>query len=307
MAATTLPPIPFRRSELADLGLTPAGLRRLVDRGELHRLVRGVYVRADVELTMLVRAHAVALAIDPEHVACDRTAAWIHGIDTFTVDDLEGSPPIETCSLPGKHPTERAQAEGHSRDLEPADIMTVDGLRLTTPLRTAIDLACVLRRREAYAALNAFARQHQLTAQQMLAEVGRRYRRRRGVVQARALIPLVEPRVESQRESWTLLEIIEAGLPVPEPQVWIEIGGVPTYRLDLAYRRKKVAIEYDGEDWHDRTDDQRRYDESRRAWLRDHGWTVIVLRRGDFTGTAVDRWTGRISAALEPTYSNKRW
>jgi len=27
----------------------------------------------------------------------------------------------------------------------------------------------------------------------------------------------VEPRVESARESWTLLEIIDAGLPVPEP------------------------------------------------------------------------------------------
>jgi len=89
--------------------------------------------------------------------------------------------------------------------------------------------------------------------------------------------------------------------------VWIEIGGVPTYRLDFAYRRKKVAIEYDGEDWHDRTEEQRRDDETRRAWLRDHGWTVIVLRRGDFTGTAVDRWTARISTALQPTYSNKRW
>ena len=74
-----------------------------------------------------------------------------------------------------------------------------------------------------------------------------RYRRRRGVIQLRQLVQLVDPRVESERESWVLLAIHDAGLPLPEPQYWIEIDGVPTYRLDFAYPRLRVCVEYDGD------------------------------------------------------------
>lgn len=307
MTTPVLPDVPFRLVDLPSLGLSRKQLRQLVDQGVVLRLLRGTYLRADIELTMVIRAAAVTLAVDDHHVVCDRTAAWIHGVEVLTAEELEVVPPVETCTLPGRSATTRGDVDGHVRDLEVGDIMTIRGLRVTTPVRTALDLGCLLRRREAYAALNDFARRHGITSDQLLREVTRRYAGRRGVVQLRSLIPLVEPRVESPRESWTLLEIIDAGLPLPEPQVWIEVNSVRTYRLDFAYRRNRVAIEYDGEDWHDRTDDQRHHDEARRRWLRDHGWAVIVLKRGDFTGTAVDRWIDAVRRALSPTYSNKRW
>lgn len=307
MTTAALPAAPFTRARLAELGLRPTLLRSLIDRGEVIRLLRGVYVPAGLEVTHLLRVQAVSLVVDPGHVACDRTAAWIHGIDSFTSEESVVLPPIEICSLRGTHQTERADADGHTRDLEPADIMSIGGLRVTTPTRTALDLACLLRRREAYAVLNEFARHHAITKEQLGSELRRRYRGRRGVVQARALIPLVDPRLESQRESWTLLEILEAGLPAPEPQFWIEIDGVRTYRLDFAYPAFRIAIEYDGQDWHDRTDEQRDNDRARRRWLRDNGWTVIVLTQGCFTGIALDRWIDELRLALQPTYSNRRW
>ena len=40
----------------------------------------------------------------------------------------------------------------------------VGGLRVTTPLRTALDLGCLLRRREAKASLDAFCRLHGIIA-----------------------------------------------------------------------------------------------------------------------------------------------
>jgi hypothetical protein len=140
-----------------------------------------------------------------------------------------------------------------------------------------------------------------------LASAAIRYFRRRGVVQLRQLIPLADPRAESARESWTRLAIIDAGLPCPELQFWIEIDGVPTYHLDLAYPRHRIAVEYDGEEFHRRTPEQRRHDDKRRTWLEESGWTVIVVKRGDFTGAALDRWLGDLRAALRPTYSNRRW
>lgn len=305
-SAIALPDRPFRRQELLDLGLTRRDFYRLVHDGVIRAVVREAFVRADLEDTVRLRAAAVALVVSEGHVAVDRTAAAIHGIDTFTHVELEDLPPVETCVLRGRFPTQRQDVRGRTRDLCAEDIMTIDGLAVTTPLRTALDLGCNLRRREAMAALNGFARLHGVSADELRAHVAR-FGRRRGVIQLRELVQLVEPRIESPRESWTWLEIHDAGLPMPEPQVWIEIGGVPTYRLDFAYVRRRICIEYDGFDFHELTDDQRRHDAQRRAWLRENGWTVIVIRNGDFSGAQRDRWLGELRIALSSTYDNRRW
>jgi len=43
--------------------------------------------------------------------------------------------------------------------------------------------------------------------------------------------------------------LIDAGLPEPEAEVWVTIGG-RRYRIDLAYRRPKIAIECLGKTGH---------------------------------------------------------
>ena len=300
-----LPNGPFTYADLDTLGLTRKKLRLLVEQKAVTRLLRGVYVRADLDLTVDLRARTVAAVIAPQHVIRDRTAAWIHGIDTFTYAEHDVPPPIEVCALRDRQPCAREGVEGRTRDLAERDVMLVEGVWVTTPLRTALDLGCLLRRREAMAALDAFARLHGLGKAQMASEA-HRYRRRRGVIQMRELIDLVDPRAESARESWTRLAIHDAGIIAPESQVWIEIDGVPTYRLDLAYRRARVVVEYDGWDAHERTPEQKEHDRARRKWLRDNGWTIIIVRRGDFTGAALDRWLAELRAALRPTYSTVR-
>lgn len=301
-----LPDRPFTRAELDELGMSPAALRRAIGTGLVRRLMQGVFVSAATPDTFELRAQAVALVVAQGHVACDRTAAWIHGVDVLTYAEHDVLPPVETCALRWHAPTRRDGVLGRTRDLRPDDVMRVAGLCVTTPLRTALDLGCNLRRREALAALDAFMRLHGLTREQLLAEAIR-YFRRRGVVQLRQLIPLADPRAESPRESWTRLAIIDAGLPAPESQFWIEIDGVPTYRLDLAYPRLRIVIEYDGKEFHDRTPEQREHDETRRAWLARNGWTVIVVGRGEFSGAALDRWLDELRRALRSTYSPLRW
>jgi hypothetical protein len=239
-------------------------------------------------------------------VVTDRTAAWLHGIDAHVHAEHDVMPVIETCALRGREPTTISGVDGRTRDLLPADVMVIHGVLVTTPMRTALDLGCCLRRREAYAVLNAFARRFGLTATDYERALVR-YRRRRGVVQLRELVSLVDPRIESERESWVLLAINDAGLPLPEPQYWIEIDCVPTYRLDFAYARLRVCVEYDGFDAHERTKEQKEADRSRRKWLRENGWTVIVVRRGDFGRAALDSWLGELRQALVPSYSNRRW
>lgn len=303
-AASALPARPFTASELSELSIKRYDLRVAVERGEILRPFRGVFIPSDVEDTAETRAAAVSRVVSPHHVVSDRTAAWIHGINTYSLSEQTQIPAVETCARRGYAPTRLEGVDGRSRDLLDRDIMTINGVKITTPLRTALDLVCNLKRREAMAALNEFAKEHGITRAALNQELPR-FKGRRGVVQLRELVPLLNRHVESQRESWTLLAISDAGLPLPETQVWVDVEGIPTYRLDFAYRLAKVAVEYDGEDHDD--PDQRIYDEERRGWLVDHGWIVIIVRRGDFTGDRLDAWLREIKDALTPTYSSRRF
>lgn len=306
MEINDFPSEPFRIRDSEALGLTRPQVRLATEDGLLVRVACGVYRRSDVSDTIHARALVVACAVSAHHVAVDRTAAWLHGVEMLTLDEQVLPPPIESCALRGRRPSRRPELDGRTRDLAPHDVMVVDGVRVTTPLRTALDLGCHLRQREAFAAMCLLARRHAFTARDLVRELPR-FRGRRGVVQLRALAPIVDPRVESHREAWTLLEIVSACLPTPEPQWWVEVDGIPTYRLDFAYPLTRVCVEYDGFDHHLATPEQRDRDRTRRRWLRENGWTVIVIRRGDFADGASARWTRELRDALAPSYTNRRW
>lgn len=296
MQRTPLPTDPFTTRDAARRGWSRCELSRAVTGGLIRRVFTGVYVQADVADSTLLRARAAALVMSPHSVLCDRTAAWIHGVSVFRYAELETLPRLESYVLRGHDPTDRHDCHGGSRDLLPEDWQVIEGVRVTTPLRTAVDLACRLSRREAMAALDALARDCGVTVGEMNRLLWR-YRRRRGVIQARELVPLTDPRAESSGESWTRLAIHDEGLPPPQPQCWVARDGVPTFRLDLAYPRAKVLVEYDGEEFHTEPAARER-DEQRREWLRRQGWYVIVVTKESFTAEALVCWTRELREVL---------
>ena len=93
------------------------------------------------------------------------------------------------------------------------------------------------------------------------------------------------------------MDVIDGGLPAPEPQWWVEDAGRRIYRLDLAWPKHRVAVEYDGREFHE-GDEREAYDEQRRGWLRRRGWTIIVVTKDDFTADRVDEWINELSTAL---------
>jgi hypothetical protein len=304
MQISELPVIPFSASAAAALGLSRTRLRRLYDDGVVRRVFHGVYLRSDVRLTTHVKLAAASLVVNRDAVACDRTAAWIWDVDVYRFRELDVVPPVEICVLRGRTRTRRDQTYGGVRDLAARDWVEIDSVKVTTPLRTALDLGCGLNRRDALAAMDALARGHGLSSADLAQQLPR-YRRRRGVVQCRGLVPLVRPEAESLRETWTRLALLDFGLPAPELQWWVEADGVPTYRLDLAYPRARIAIEYDGRDHHTSRDDRAR-DEARRTWLGAHGWTVIVVRASDFGPDADDGWLYAVRDALAAAHRRPR-
>jgi hypothetical protein len=305
MLQTEIPPGPFTVAMAMSTGVPRYRLDEWVANGLVRRVLQGVYQRVDVPDTTLTRARAAFLVIKPFTVLCDRTAAWIHGVDTFDFRELEILPRLESWVLRDRARIRRGGCVGGRRDLSAADIMHVDGVCVTTPLRTALDLGSRLNRRDALAALDGFMRVHGLTIADFRAELPR-FRRRRGVVQLRSLIPLADGRAESPGESWTRLCIIDDGLPAPEPQSWVtDDDGYPIFRLDLPYPKHKVVVEYDGAEFHT-TPEQRAHDAARRDWLRRHGWTVIVVRKESFEQHARQAWLAELRSALRLAEARNR-
>ena len=292
-----LPDHPFTVREAAELGLSRHQLDTAVTEGAIRRVLRGVYCRGDLPDSVELRARSAALVLPPHAVICDRSAAWLWGVGCFDYAEQEFLPRLETASVDGNDRVRRGEVYGGKRDLRDDEICTIEGVRVTTPVRTACDLACLRGRSSALAVFDAFRREHDLTCADYEAML-LRFRGRRGVKQARELAPYAVAASESPGESWTRMAIIDAGLPVPTPQVWVYLPGIGWVRLDLAYEHLRIAIEYDGEEHHSSEQD-RRHDDERREALRRAGWIVIVVRKGDFTGLASDRWLTELRCAID--------
>ena len=273
--------------------------------GELRSVFRGVYVDGRTDDSLDLRAEAAALVLGSDQVICDRAAAFLHGVDAYGVREAHARP-LETCVIRGGARARRVGVDGRERDLAPGDIEWLRSVRLTTPLRTALDLGCSLPRHRALGVMDELARNHGID--RAAVEAGaRRFRGRRGVIQLRSLARLVDPRSESPRESWVRLEISDAGLPEPVLQWWVIEDGIELWRLDLAYPAHNVAVEYDGEDSHRRTTAQITHDRRRRRWLREHGWTVIVVTKDDLGARANSAWLQALREALAPQTRRFRW
>jgi len=291
----TFPDQPFLLTDLSELGITRHQLRQAIAKHVVRRVLQGVYCRTDLPDTIDLRCAAARLVLPDHVVVSDRSAAWLHGIDCFDPSSLDIPPVLEVVSLRGHPRTRRSGVLGSERDLLAGDICLVNGIPVTTPLRTVADLACQRGRYAAAAVLDAFMRAFGLTHRDY-AKMEVRFARRRGVTQFRELREFATALAESMGESWTRLAIKDAGLPVPRPQVWVTIGGV-RYRLDLAYLHLRIVVEYDGKEFHS-SDEQKSADRKRRRALRDAGWIVIVVGSEDFAGAALDDWLGELRDAI---------
>lgn len=288
--------VPTTPARASAQGWSQKQIHRAVADGGLRRVLRGVYVDATVPDSTDLRAAAAALVLPRRMAAIDRSASWLLGVDHWDPTDLDVPPLLEMAAREGTR-TRRAGIHGSRRTLRDEDVMVIDpGVFVTTPQRTAADLACQRGRLAAAAVLDQFARHHGVTTAD-LRRLLPRFAGRRGVTQLRELAQDVCPLAESPGESWLRRLILDEQLPRPTPQhvVRLEDG---EYRLDLAYPHLKIAVEYDGEEHHttlaDRVADQRRRDALRRA-----GWIVIVVRKQDLSGAGRDRWTRALRAAID--------
>lgn len=102
---------------------------------------------------------------------------------------------------------------------------------------------------------------------------------RAGVGAMRAALEIVRAGSESPGESRLRHSMLLAGFPEPEMQIWVLENGHLVARVDLAYSRLKIAIEYDGDHHFDKQ--KAIEDVERRRELERLGWIVIQVTRRD--------------------------
>ena len=150
---------PFTAGAARGAGLGSNDLTRLVEENYLRRVVAGVYVAVQVPDSIGLRAAALRLVVPPDAVITDRTAGWLHGANMILAPgDHLAVPPVSVfVNREGARLRNRLTASGQ-RCLPRAHVMEVEGLLVTTPVRTACDLGRLLPRDWAFAALDSMLR-----------------------------------------------------------------------------------------------------------------------------------------------------
>jgi hypothetical protein len=251
-----------------------------------HALRRGfvavhhdIYVTAGTVMSPVQRAKAAWLRSKRRGILAGYSASALHGARW-----LESSRPATIIDTNRRH---GQGVEAWADRIDSDEICLIDGMRVTTPARTALDLACRYPVDTAVAAIDALARATNLkTADaELLAE---RYRGRHGIRRARVALDLVDAGAESPRETWLRLLLIRAGFPRPQTQIPVcNEWGVLIAEVDMGWEEIKVAAEYEGD--HHRTAWQFNKDIRRSENLAELDWINVRVTKRDTEGSIIAR------------------
>lgn len=241
---------------------------RRLTRGQLRWNYRpifpNVYVPRTSVPTLTSKTVGAWLWSGRDGVIAGRAAAALHG--ALWVD--AGSP-IEMIWRSCRSPTGIVT---RNERIDDDEVVNIDGMTVTSPARTALDLARHLPRDAAVRHLDALARATDVKAGDA-ASLAERYPKSRGLRRSDIALPLMDAGAESPRETWLRLLLIDAGLPPPRTQIRVTDGFNEAF-IDMGYDEQMVGLDYDGK--HHSTDRARYVHGIGRAELIEReGWIDI--------------------------------
>ena len=313
---------PWSRQQLLGAGWRPGDVDRALRHRQIVRVRRGLYALPDAESraeqlaipydARLARLHAVVRSLGLRATASHDSAAHVHGLWT-----PGGRTPLIHVTVPGA--TERVEdgVHVHSSALPDELVEVVDGLRVTTIARTAVDLGLrgdlpsalvvadsALRtmllasvrngeRRLRDDAVPDAAIEEARLALLAAADVARGWPGSRVV---RTAGELADPRSESPYESWSRGWILAVGLPRPLVNRAVTGASGRRYFGDLLWPDRRLIGEIDGVAKYGATSSEirraMRGERERQADLEAAGWRLVRWVPGD-SGAALVARVGR--------------
>ena len=238
------------RPELLAAGFSDDELRALVRAGRLTPVRRGSYVQGglpeDVLARHVLQIRAAARELAGDAVISHVSAAVLHGLRIWGV------------RLDRVHVTRRRRTGGrrgalahvHSAALDPAEIVTIGGLPVTSLARTVADLARMLPFEQAVVLGDSamFHRRADRLDKADVAAVLDHEPRRPGTRAARRALGFSSALSESVGESRSRVAIAAAGLPPPVLQWEVHAAATGAFvgRVDMGWPKQRTVGEFDG-------------------------------------------------------------
>ena len=244
------------RDQLLAAGFSSSAIGRRVAAGKLHPLYRGVYAVGHRVVSQkgwwmaATLATGVCSATDPPERLALRP--WSGRIDVTI-------------------PWDKTPREGivlHRAALAPDEITTRDGIPVTTPARTQLDLAGVLQRHQLQHVINEAERLHLQGAH----DLTNRHPTKRGTATLRTLAPPTHTK-DLEARFHTFLNDRR----FPRPQTNTRRGKViEGQEVDAAWPDRRLIIELDSWEYHHT---RRAFEDDRRRdrQLTASGWTVLRI------------------------------
>jgi very-short-patch-repair endonuclease/predicted transcriptional regulator of viral defense system len=267
------------REQLLVAGLTRSAVR--------HRVAKGILEPLSARILRVVGSaptdHQLAMAASldaSDSVVALHSAAALWELPGFSLEPVH----VMTTRRPHRG-TEHLGIVHSSVRFDESDVAVINGIRVTTPVRTLVDLSGRIHPDRVERVCDTMWARRLITYRH-LHDYADRLPPRGGAPGARVIRRLAEarspefrpPESSAERRVNELLE--RAGVPELERQV--DIGDKNSWigRVDLADRRLRVLVEVQSELFHGSVLDQRN-DQVRLARLRAAGWAVLEVQQFD--------------------------
>jgi hypothetical protein len=261
------------RLQLLQAGLTNEAIARRVQAGRLHRLHRGVYAVGHQVLTRQGRWMAAVLACGPGAALSHQTAAaaW----------DLRRAGTAIHVTVPGRggRKAPKGVRLHRSPTLTPRDVTRIDGIPVTRPARTIIDLSRTISADDLEPIVDLADQRHLVDFTDLRAA---------NPASLKAVLRRYDPaptRSELERRFLRLCD--DHGIPRPETNTRIE-----GLEVDFVWRDRRLIVEVDGYAYH-RSPAAFERDRERDVVLQTRGWRVMrftwrhVKHRAEWVAAAI--------------------
>ena len=249
------------RQQLLDLGLGSEAIRYRVNKGRLIPVYTGVYAVGHVPTAAPDRAYAAVLACGPDAVLSHGSAASLWGVDK------RWQTPFEVTAPSARR---RPGIRVHRTDLHRRDIRLHDGIRVTSPAKTILDIAPRLTDKALTRAVNDLRIARYLRPRD-LQELIDRCPTHHGVPRLRELIDLRRGPTRSELED--AFQDLTARFGLPPALINVEVAG---YEVDVLFPAEKVIVELDGYGFH-ATKEAFERDRERDATMLAHGLVTVRI------------------------------
>jgi hypothetical protein len=225
--------------QLQRVGFSDDQISRLVRRGYLIRLHRGVYAVGHRCLSTKAHLIAALLAAGPEAFLSHRTAAALYGFRDVSTRRID-------VTVPDCRRRSRGSLRIHTAARNP-DVKTRNGLRVSSVPQMLLELALIETQRELERLITASVRKRILDLDRMRAALAANGRRP-GSAKLKAALAAYLPTADRKSDLERAFDKFLAEHPeIPTPQTNVYIDG---WEIDCYWPQHKLAVELDGRPYH---------------------------------------------------------